>query len=321
MSQIAVGVLRGGPSSEYEVSLNSGKEVLASLPRDKYVTRDILITDKGEWHMNGFPASPLSISKRVDVFFNALHGTYGEDGQVQRELESYNIPYTGSRAFASSVGMNKGLAKYSFETQGLLSPRGITVRQGDDAEKCAYDIYQKFSNPYVVKPLSGGSSVGVVLAYSTVELQKILSAMLADGDVLVEEFIKGREVTCGVIEGLDGADPYPTHLVEIVKPEGFGVWSFDDKYGGKTQEVCPANIEEERTDKIKEMAVRAHKAIGMRHYSRSDFIISPHGIYILEINSLPGLTKESLLPKALATGGFDMPDFLDYVITLAMQKK
>jgi D-alanine-D-alanine ligase len=169
-----------------------------------------------------------------------------------------------------------------------------------------------------VKPLSGGSSLGVVVTNSFEELFAMVRTLLeAHHAVLVEEYIKGRELTCGVIDGLNGTT-YPLFPIEIVRDNNDGVWDYEAKYGGGSLEVCPANLDRVRFLEIQRLAVLAHQKVGLRHYSRSDFMVSPRGIYLLEVNSLPGLTKESLLPKALRSANLEFSDFLDFVVTNAL---
>ena len=139
--------------------------------------------------------------------------------------------------------------------------------------------------------------------------------------VLVEEYISGREITCGVIDGTSSNDKYPTHPIEIITPEQTEFFDYEVKYNGETTEVCPANLLPETTSKIQDIAIRAHNALGARHYSRSDIILSKRGMYILETNTLPGLTEQSLFPKALRSAGLEFQEFLDYVLTLALDRK
>ena len=135
---------------------------------------------------------------------------------------------------------------------------------------------------------------------------------------MVEEYIKGREATCGLVEGLQGQELYPLFPIEIIRPGGALIWNYNDKYSGETNEICPGNFSEEQKKAIQEMSLTVHRALSLRHYSRTDFIISPRGIYFLETNTLPGLTDESLLPKALMSAGVRYPEFLDHLITLAL---
>ena len=317
-----VGVLRGGPSSEYEISLKTGDAVLRNLPKHKYKVSDILITKNGEWNIDGFPTTPAKLARQIDVAFNAMHGEFGEDGQVQQVLEHHKIPFTGARAFASSLGMNKGLAKQAFENHGIRTPKYYVVKQGDDILQSAMDIFHGMESPFVVKPISAGSSVGVVQVSGYKELISAIQMILNKYPAaIVEQFVRGREITCGVIDIPEWNETLPLKPIEVIVPSGEMIWDYNAKYSGKTEEICPAEIDDNMTARIQALAVAAHDALGMHHYSRSDFIVNAYGIWILEINSLPGLTEESLLPKSLAASGIGLPYFLDYVVTLALTEK
>jgi D-alanine-D-alanine ligase len=317
MNRIKVGVMRGGPSSEYEVSLNTGASVLKHLPADKYLARDILIDKNGAWHLDGLPTDVATIANSVDVVFNALHGEFGEDGQVQKMLDQFSLPYTGSGHFASALGMNKTLAKAKFKAAGLRTPVGLEIRRGQDLKQQAQQIFYKISPPWIIKPVDKGSSVGLALARSVTELEKALEACLELAEIaLVEEYIKGKEATCGVVEGLRGQAIYPLFPTEIRKPAEQLV-DYQAKYSGETEEICPGLFTETEKRELERQAILAHQVLGLAHYSRSDFIITPRGIYILETNSLPGLTENSLLPKALKAGGVSYPDFLEHLLNLA----
>ena len=159
MSRTRVGVVRGGPSTEYVVSLRTGEHVLSNLNREKYRPVDILITPRGDWYMDGVRTDLANISGHVDVIWNAMHGAYGEDGKVQQLFESFNIPYTGSRVMASAVGMHKGLAKERFKAAGLSVPFGVVIEHDDVLDQVAEQIYYDRRLPLIVKPVSGGSSV------------------------------------------------------------------------------------------------------------------------------------------------------------------
>lgn len=320
MQKIRVGVLRGGTSPEYEVSLQTGGSVLSSFDQDKYETKDIFVDTDGLWHIGGFPAKPERVSREVDVVFNALHGAYGEDGKVQQQLESFSIPYTGSRIVPSAIAMNKGLAKHCFEFYGMKTPQGITVKREDDIHMVLLPFFREVSGRHVVKPLSGGSSFGVVLTNDFEELYRAVVSLLEEyAAVLVEEFIRGREVTCGVVEGMNDK-VYPLYPIEVLRDED-NIWNYRAKYSGEHTRVCPANLDQKRFQEIQQIAVRAHRKIGLRHYSRADFIVSPKGVYLLEVNSQPGLTAGSLVPQALSAAELDFSEFLDYLVTLALTKK
>lgn len=324
MSKIKVAVVRGGPSSEYEVSLQTGASVLRHLP-ERYEGHDVLIDKQGVWHHQGLPVTPLELANRVDVVWNALHGEYGEDGQIQAVLDRAGIPYTGSGSFASAVGMNKEIAKDKFRRAGLKTPWGRLLHRVDLAPETilaqAQEIFQKVSPPWVVKPADRGSSVGLYLARTFPELVEAIGQCFQHSErVLVEEYIRGREATVGVVDRFRDRDLYALPPIEIRRPGGKSIWTYDDKYNGSTEEICPGQFSEEEKRELEQLALEAHRALDLRHYSRSDFILSPRGIYILESNSLPGMTSESLLPKALSAVGCNYPDFLQHVIELALKK-
>jgi D-alanine-D-alanine ligase len=322
MSRIRVGVLRGGLGHEYEISLMTGANVLRNIPRDKYEAYDVLIDKDGVWHINGFPVTPERISHSLDVVFNSLHGEHGEDGKVQQVLGSYGIPYTGSRPFASAVGMNKALAKQYFTDAGIKTPHGMVVRREDDHVAAALNVFRKIPPPYVVKPLTAGSSIGLSLTRTFDGLVAAIKYALNYSEgVLVEEYIKGKEVTCGVVDGMEHNSIHATEPVEVVLPSGADVFDYGLKYGDSAKKVCPAELSSSERDILQALAVRAHRGIGMRHYSATDFIVSPRGIYILEINSLPGLTEKSLLPLALEAHDLSLGEFIDHILMLALNKK
>lgn len=321
MQKIRVGVIRGGPSSEYAVSLKTGESVLRNLNKERYDPVDILISTHGDWYMNGVRTDLGTIAGQVDVIWNALHGTFGEDGKVQRLLEAFNIPYTGSGVLPSALGMHKGLAKDRFRKAGLLTPEGDIVESEGDIEETAFHFFRNRHLPVIVKPVSGGSSVATRVARTYEDLVTAIKQASQYGDVLVEEYIEGAEATCCVIDTNTPGENLVLHPIEIIPPKAKDFFDYDAKYGGETEEICPGRFAPEIQAKLRELAQKSHQSIGARHYSRSDFIISPKGIYVLEINTLPGLTEASLLPKALHAGGVELPDFLEHVLTLALTGK
>ncbi|MEK9168124.1 MAG: ATP-grasp domain-containing protein [Patescibacteria group bacterium] len=320
MSKIRVGVLRGGPSSEYDVSLKTGANVLKNLP-DKYIGYDIFVSRDGAWHIGGVPVTIGVVTDRVDVIWNALHGAYGEDGKVQGFLEAARIPYTGSGVFSSLFAMNKHLAKDRLKNAPVKIPIAEVLERSEDITEVALRIFRSFPQPCVVKPVANGSSVGVSVARDFNSLVGALERAFAISDrVLVEEHIKGKEATCGVVDAFRGAEHYVLPPGEIRVPkERF----FDNelKYSGTTAEIFPGNFTKEEKRILEEAAVWVHRELGLRHYSRSDFIVSPRGIYFLESNTLPGLSEESLFPKALSAVGSNLSEFTDHVLTLAISRK
>ena len=312
-------MLRGGPSLEHEVSLKTGESVLRNLPA-KYSAKDIFISKEGEWHLDGKPAHHDRIFRQIDVVFNALHGEYGEDGKVQQLLEAFGVPYTGSGVITSALGMNKILARQAFKSAGLKVPFGFELVLEKELAETAKDIFKKMPPPWVIKYPSGGSSVGVSIARNFDDLEGALEKVSSfSSKILVEEYIRGREATCGVIDKFRNQKYYALPIVEIIPPAQNGFFNYEAKYGGQTRELCPSNFDMPTKRAIETMAITAHNAIGGRHYSRSDFIVSERGIYILEINTLPGLTAESLLPKALNAVGSSHKEFLEHLITLALK--
>ncbi len=321
MHKISVAVLRGGPSSEYDVSLLTGASILKNVP-EKYKTHDILIDKEGVWHREGMPKTPHQALQGIDVVVNAMHGEYGEDGKVQQILEHLNMPYTGSGVLSSALAMNKSLSKKVYEQAGLKTPVSTVVKNNIVTEDIAKELFRSFPLPVIIKPNSAGSSVGITIARDYHSVLAGLEEAFKYGDqVLVEQFVQGREATCGVIEQFRNEEVYSLLPVEIIPPQKSGFFSKEVKYNGETREICPGNFNQEITEQLQEMAIKAHTALGMRHYSRSDFIVAPKGVYILETNSLPGLTEHSLLPKSLIAVGSNLTHFLDHLIMLARGRK
>lgn len=322
MRGTVVGVLRGGPSREHEVSLASGHAVIANLPKEHFTVRDIYIDKQGVWHERGRPISPDRALHSVDVVVIGLHGEYGEDGEVQKVLERYGVPYTGSDSFASFVAMHKVMAKEKATQAGLLTPKYRFIEEGTDYEQTLRDVVRTFPQPVVVKPTKWGSSVGVTLTTGYAPLHTAVTGLLAEGagGVIVEEYIRGTEATAGVVEGLRNERLYGLPVIEIIPPAA-DFFSYDAKYSGSTKEICPGNFSKVVSDELTRQARVMHDALGLRHYSRSDFIVTPKGIYYLETNSLPGLTSESLLPKSLAAVGVSFSEFLTHIIGLARAGK
>lgn len=317
--QTIVGVLRGGPSREHEVSLQTGAAMLANLPEERFSARDIYIDKNGVWHDRGRPTPPERILRQVDVVLNGLHGEYGEDGEVQKLLERFGTPYTGTDSFGSYLAMHKVMSKIRAREAGLLTPEFRYIENDTGSELAALEIIRTFHQPVVVKPVGWGSSVGVSLVGGHAPVLAAIKKLFADGapSVLVEEYIRGNEAAAGVVEGLRGEAFYMLPPVEILPPEG-DFFSYDAKYSGQSRELCPGNFSRVDTEELRRAAKVMHRALGLRHYSRSDFIVAPRGVYYLETNTLPGLTTESLLPKSLAAIGVKFSDFLSHLVNLAL---
>lgn len=319
-----VAVLRGGPSSEYEVSLKTGLGVIAALQQSGVTTKDIVISREGEWLLNGFMKKPEDTLYGVDVVFIALHGAYGEDGTVQRMLDRFAIPYTGSGPYASAIAMNKILTKEHLSKHGVRMPKHMRItRTGVTSPiKTAMSIESLFGPQYVIKPTSGGSSIGTQVAKNVHELGSMLELLLTDyDDLLVEERIIGTEATVGVLENYRGAPLYNMPAIEIVPPSDAGFFNTNVKYNGTTNEICPGRFLKPDKDALAQIAGLVHTTLGLRHYSRSDFIVAKDGVYFLEVNTLPGLTPESLFPKAIEAVGGNYNELITHLISEATGKK
>ncbi len=340
MNNLTIAVLRGGPSSEYDVSLKTGAAVINALAGDGaddkgvvHTVVDVLIDKSGQWHRGGVPMTQAEALKGSDVAVIAMHGEYGEDGTLQRELDTLGVPYVGSGAFASALAMNKPRARFSVAALPMIKlPEHYLVREddiesGEDYATLAQDIFKRFGPPYIVKPANGGSSVGITIAKSIAELPSAIARVAqAEGfPVLVEQLIQGREATCGVVESFRDEDYYALPPIEIILPNSSDTFDYDAKYSTDESvcatEVCPANFTKKEKMQIEEAAKAVHRALELSHYSRSDFILSPHGLYFLEANTLPGLTEQSLLPKSLDVVGSSLKEFLEHTIELALSRK
>jgi D-alanine-D-alanine ligase len=312
-----VAVLRGGPSTEYDVSLQTGSEVLKALRELDYVSKDIVITKSGEWLESGIVRAPEKALDAVDVVFIALHGQYGEDGQLQRLLQRLNIPFTGSNAFASAVAYNKELAKHTLREHGISMAKHRRIVKDDISDVAAEvdAIIAELGTELFIKPIAGGSSIGARYIPHAEALRVTLDEMLPESDTLmVEEFIRGREATVGVLEKFRNEDLYVLPAIEIVPPGGQPFFSYEVKYNGTTQEICPGRFSYHEKSKLSDTAAKIHKLLNCDHYSRTDFIIRDGEVYFIETNTLPGLTAESLFPKAAAAVGLDFKQLVKHLV-------
>lgn len=304
--KLKVGVVFGGPSSEHEVSLKTGNQVLHSLDQKKWIPIAIKIPKKGHWLLPF-----IKKVKKVDVVFLALHGQFGEDGKVQAILETLRIPYTGSGVSASSIAMDKILTYRYLESTRLRTPKYQILNSKKDFIKTHF--------PFVVKPSTAGSSVGICIIKNKREVAGALKAAFKESDhVLIEEYIKGTEYTCGVL-GNNDKEIKALPIIEI-RPAG-SFFDYTSKYFDKrTREICPAPIPKRLEKEIKKISLTAHTKIGCRGLTRSDFIVKNGKVYFLEINTIPGQTKESLCPKMARALGWSMAEFFDKQIELALKQ-
>ncbi len=297
-NSLRIGVLRGGPSPQYEESLRSGGHVLSHLS-GTHQPVDIFISKDGTWHVRGIERSPERILKQVDVVFNALHGAYGEDGTVQEVLERNTVPYTGSNRFGSTLAINKWIAKERAKMLGIKTPISVLVKTGDSLPEKIREIFGMIPYPMIVKPISGGWSYGVHVANSHAELVTALENVLTMFPAaVVEEKISGKEVSCNVAESFRGQNVYV--------------------FPAQTLDGSSLSREEKQT--LEDVAKQIHFNLGLSHYSESDFIVSSkRGVYFLEVNTLPDISEKSTLMKSLASVGSSMKEFLHHVLGLALK--
>ncbi|MDO9042797.1 MAG: D-alanine--D-alanine ligase [Desulfocapsaceae bacterium] len=307
--RIRVALLAGGRSSEREVSLKGALGVEKALDPLKFkVTRYDPATDL---------ATLAQDASSIDVAFILLHGLYGEDGTVQGFLDLLGVPYQGSGVLGSAMAMDKNLAKIMYRLHGLPVAEWEMARPED--VQAPERLLERLHLPLVIKPVRAGSSVGMSIAMTMEELATgIKTAYEHDSQVMVEQFVKGREITGGV---LGNEDLTALPLVEIIPNKEFLFFDYTAKYQpGASRELCPAPISEELRDKAQQLALSAHRSLQLRGYSRTDMILTEEGnIYILETNTIPGMTPTSLLPQAAAVYGLDFPALLERLIELALQ--
>jgi D-alanine-D-alanine ligase len=316
VDRLKVVVLTGGVSAEREISLKSGAMVLAALDPARYEARKVDLAD-----ILGDKASNLGnlllnpSEGRPDVVFIALHGGAGENGTVQGMLDLLDIPYVGSGVLASALALNKVVAKKIFEYESIPTPRWLVVKASPQ-ERAPERIAAELGLPCVVKPVCEGSSLGVTIVREVDRLAPAIDLALQYGtEALVEEFIDGVEIT-GPVLGNDAPEVLP--LVEIVPASG--CYDYEAKYTpGLTEEIVPARIPAAQATRARELALAAHLALGCRGMSRVDMMVTPEQVYVLELQTIPGLTETSLLPRAAEAAGMSFPQLVDCLIELALE--
>jgi len=308
-NKIRVALLAGGRSGEREVSLAGAMEVAKALDSSKY-----------EVHRYD-PATDLpklaAEAGGIDVAFILLHGPFGEDGTVQGFLDLLGIPYQGSGVLGSAMAMDKNIAKILYRNAGL-PVAAWAMAQPDDVTDSSR-LLAAVQLPVVVKPVRQGSSLGMSVVESPAELPAALAKAFAfDPEVMVEQFLVGREITGGVI---GNAELTALPLVEVIPGKEFRFFDYDAKYKkGASREICPADFDAELTAKAQQYAMTAHRALNLRGYSRTDMIVTGHDIFVLETNTIPGMTPTSLLPQAAKAHGLGFSALLDRLLQLAMEK-
>lgn len=306
----------GGPSVEHEVSLDTGKQILENLDKKKYLSLAVRISKKGKWALGGKFVNYADVLKKIDFALLAMHGEFGEDGTIQGLLDFHKIPYSGSGAAASALGMNKLKSRELFKLAGLIAPKFLHLKQNENnASLVKFFTSKVVKFPVVIKPCSRGSSVGVKIVNDGVSLKKAIKAVFKiDANILIEEYISGTEVTCGILDNFSGQKHFALPVTQII-PIKSKFFDYKAKYKpGASKEITPAQIDETKCQKVQSVALVAHQLLGCRGYSRSDMIIRNGSVYLLEVNTLPGLTKTSLFPQQAAAAGLSFPQLLDKII-------
>jgi D-alanine-D-alanine ligase len=348
MSQdkLRVAVVMGGISSEHEVSINSGRNVSNTLPRERFEVKPVVITLEGRWllypgrlaegeEFSGMPGGvePVDagealshlVREKVDCVFIALHGPGGEDGTLQGFFETAGIPYTGSGVLGNAVGMDKIIAKQVMFQVGI--PTAPFVSAG--SEELQRDLHgfiraveEKLGYPCVAKVANQGSSQNLGIAGDRSELESWLRKIADAGDyALVEEYLRGQELTCAVIEKPGGSGPLalpPTELVPLTS----SFFDYHAKYTpGATDEITPARISPEVTARVQDLALRTHRALRCGGMTRTDMIRRGDDLFVLEINTIPGMTDTSLVPQAAAVAGISFSELLEMQVLWAIEKR
>lgn len=296
-----IGVIMGGISSEREISLNSGRSIVENINKDKYEVEAIVIDKKEDI---------VTKVQGIDFALLALHGQFGEDGTVQAVLQTLGIPYSGCGPLSSAMCMDKDVSKSILKAAGIRTAPWINLTKNDTID---YNAINELGYPVVVKPTHGGSSVATFVVKEEKEIEQCVSeAFKWDSEVIIEKFIKGDEITCPVY----GDKMLP---VIAIKPKA-EFFDFASKYNDGGAEEVVVELDKKLNEEVEKMALATYKALKCQVYSRVDMIVTSDGIpYILEVNTLPGMTKNSLIPKSAAAANIDFAELIDMIIEDSMK--
>ncbi len=308
MKKLTLALISGGISSEREVSINSGKQVFQALDKDKYAIRQY--DPQTDLHKLVADAS------RLDAALIILHGPYGEDGTIQGLLDLLDIPYQGAGVLGSAMAMNKVVTKRLYSLAGLPVLPDVVIKRSQDYK--VEEIVAKLGLPLVIKPATSGSSIGMSIVKSAADLPgAIKKAYRYDHEVMIEKFMAGIEITGGVL-GNDEPEALP--LIEIIPGDDYEFFDYEAKYqAGATKEICPARIDTELTRQAQAYARTAHTVLNCLGYSRTDMMLSGKELFLLETNTIPGMTATSLFPQAANAGGYSFSALLDRLIELSLE--
>ena len=295
-----IGVIMGGVSSEREISLRTGEEIANNIDKSKYEVCKIIIDSEQEL---------VEKVKGIDFALLALHGKFGEDGTVQGVLETVGIPYSGCGVLSSAICMDKDVCKTMVRAAGLNTADWFTVKSAD---KIDYEAIEKMGYPVVVKPNSGGSSVATYIINNKEEiLNAVEDGLKYDNEVMIEKFIKGDEITCCIMDG----EMLP---VLVIKPRST-FFDYTSKYTNGGADEYVVQLEEALHKKVEYMALKAWEALKCSVYTRIDMIVKEGEPFILEANTLPGMTKNSLFPKSASSVGISFPKLIDMIIEKSLK--
>ncbi|MFP6583816.1 MAG: D-alanine--D-alanine ligase [Candidatus Hydrogenedentota bacterium] len=319
-------VLMGGISSEHDISIQSGENILANLDAEEYKLSSAVINRDGEWIFSDAPEDYLELSQAVprlrelhpDCVFIALHGPFGEDGRIQGMLDLLGIPYTGSGCAASALAMDKVRSKAIMKQKGVVVPDEVVFTLHDwkeESESITHRVGDYLGFPCVLKNPHQGSSLGMAIPQSTEEFSDAVMKVFGYGyTIMVERMINGTEVTCGVLD-VDGSDDVEALPVTEIRPLKGTFFDYHSKYNAEAvDEITPAEISDSIRDRVQEISCDAHTTLGCRGFSRSDMIISGDEVIWLETNTIPGMTETSLLPKGAAAAGLSFKELLTRIV-------
>ncbi len=309
MEKIRLALLSGGVSTEREVSLNSGNQVFEALDKKKY--------DIQRYDPKFDLAKLVTDAPDIDAALVILHGPFGEDGTVQGLLDLLNIPYQGAGVLGSAVAMNKLIAKRLYHQAGIPTPDYISI--STHTPEPDPDRLKALGLPIVVKPVCAGSSMGMSIVSNATDLPQAIDIGFQHDDTLIlEQYIKGTELTCAVL-GNETLEALP--VIEIVPGDGHEFFDYQAKYvAGETHEICPARIDEHTTQQVQQLAVEAHRALFLKGYSRTDMLLLDGELHVLESNTIPGMTATSLYPQSAAKAGYEFGVLMDKLIELAIEE-
>ncbi len=317
MNDLRIAVLRGGPSDEYATSMKTGMAVIESLKSQNYLTKDIVITKNGEWLDGGIIKSNQQSLEGIDMVFIAMHGAYAEDGEIQKLLKRKNIRFNGSSSLSSAIAFNKHLTKETLKSHGILMPQHylITKEAIVDIDKTISLIKNSFGPEYMIKPVANGSSIGTRLVREGDSLKdNIIEAFKFFDSLLIEEFIRGKEASCAILENFRDKNIYSFPTLELVYPSHYQYFTNEARKNNDSKAVCPSRFSYEERSKIENISAEIHEILGLTQYSSSDFIVRDGNVYFLEVNTLPKLTSQSIFPKATESVGMTLNQLVNHLV-------